>query len=70
MWFLLAVLALIVILGSAAIIVGGRFMKPSASIVAFVFAICSIVGDTDCRFDQSGGAEFRNHRKSLRKMDV
>jgi len=41
-WFFLAVLALIVILGSAAIIVGGRFMKPSASIVAFVFAITAV----------------------------
>ncbi|MBO9336758.1 MAG: hypothetical protein J7455_19140 [Roseiflexus sp.] len=41
-WFFLAVLALIVVLGSAAIVVGGRYMKPSVSIVAFVFAVTAV----------------------------
>ncbi len=41
-WFFLAALALIVILGSAAIVVGGRYMQLSASIVAFVFAITAV----------------------------
>ncbi len=42
MWFFIAVLALIVILGSAAIILGGRLMKPSTNVVAFVFAITAV----------------------------
>ncbi len=42
MWFFIAVLALIVILGSAAIILGGRFMKPFPNVVAFVFAITAV----------------------------
>ncbi len=42
MWFFVAVLALIVILGSAAIILGGRLMKPSTNVVAFVFAITAV----------------------------
>ncbi len=41
-WLFLAVLALIVVLGSTAIIVGGRYMRPSASIVAFVFAVTAV----------------------------
>lgn len=42
MWLFPGVLALIVVLGSAAIIVGGRLMKPPASVVAFVFAITAV----------------------------
>jgi hypothetical protein len=42
MWLFPGVLALIVALGSAAIIVGGRLMKPPASVVAFVFAITAV----------------------------
>lgn len=41
-WFFLAVLVLIVVFGSTAIIVSGRYMQPSASIVAFVFAITAV----------------------------
>lgn len=42
MWLFPGVLALIVVLGSTAIIVGGRLMKPPASVVAFVFAITAV----------------------------
>ncbi len=42
MWLFPGVLALIVVLGSAAIIVGGRLMKPPASVVAFIFAITAV----------------------------
>lgn len=42
MWLFPGVLALIVMLGSVAIIVGGRLMKPSAGVVAFVFAITAV----------------------------
>ncbi|MGQ9829730.1 MAG: hypothetical protein ACUVSW_17905 [Roseiflexus sp.] len=42
MWFFPAVLAVIVVLGSAAIVIGSRYMQPSAGIVAFVFAITAI----------------------------
>lgn len=41
-WLFPGMLALIVVLGSAVIIVGGRLMKPSASVVAFVFAITAV----------------------------
>lgn len=42
MWLFPGVLALIVMLGSVVIIVGGRLMKPSAGVVAFVFAITAV----------------------------
>lgn len=42
MWLFPGVLALIVVLGSAAIIVGGRLMKLPASVVAFIFAITAV----------------------------
>lgn len=38
-WLFLGALALIVILGSMVIVIGGRLMKPSAGAVAFVFAV-------------------------------
>lgn len=42
MWLFPGMLALIVVLGSAAIIIGGRLMKPPASVVAFIFAITAV----------------------------
>ncbi|MCS6840916.1 MAG: hypothetical protein NZ699_08285 [Roseiflexus sp.] len=41
-WLFPGVLALIVVLGSAAIIVSGRLTRLPASVVAFVFAITAV----------------------------